>query len=64
METMKFDMLNNSLFIEDTVLKLVRDSERLSIARQYVSETKYPDKDILVAILGTAEKEEAKNETV
>lgn len=58
METMKFDMFNNSLSIEDAVLKLVRDSERLAIARQYVSETKYPDKDILVAILGKAEENE------
>ena len=37
--------------------RLIRESERLAIARKYVSETKYPDKDILMAILGTEKAE-------
>lgn len=41
--------------------KLIRDSERLQVARAYVESTKYPDKDVLMQILGVKED---KNETV
>lgn len=43
--------------------QLIRDSERLAIARAYVTDTKYPDKELLLSILGTAEKV-TENETV
>jgi hypothetical protein len=41
--------------------QLIRDSERLAIARAYVKDTRYPDKDMLMAILGI-EKDESKGE--
>ena len=34
--------------------KLIRDSERLQVARAYVENTKYPERDVLMQILGTA----------
>ncbi len=40
------------------VAKLIRDSERLQVARAYVESTKYPDKDVLMQILGVKENED------
>ena len=41
--------------------KLIRDSERLQVARAYVENTKYPERDVLMQILGVKENENGEN---
>lgn len=41
--------------------KLIRDSERYAAVCRYVLSTDYPDRNVLLAILGIKETEETEN---
>lgn len=47
---------HSKLSFNDDVVQLIRDSERLKIAQQYVGGYKYTDRDALLTILGIEKK--------
>ena len=55
MENIKFNGHSKRSFNEE-VVQLIRDSERLKIAQQYVGGYKYTDRDALLTILGIEKK--------